>query len=153
MLKELIDKGRISFHDGFDNWEDAIKASCKPLIDDGAIEEAYADAIISNVKKYGAYIVIAPNICIPHAQEGVVGVNETAMCFMRTKNPVHFSDDPEQDARLFFVLASTDNEVHLQNLSNMVGLIEDEAIVDKLLQAECKDDLDAIVEILKAKAV
>ncbi|AQR96795.1 MULTISPECIES: PTS sugar transporter subunit IIA [Clostridium] len=153
MLKELIDKGRISFHDGFDNWEDAIKASCKPLINDGAIEEAYADAIIENVKKYGPYIVIAPNICIPHAQEGVVGVNETAMCFMRTKNPVHFSDDPEQDARLFFVLASTDNEVHLQNLSNMVGLIEDEAVVDKLLEAECKEDLDAIVEMLQANAV
>lgn len=153
MLKELIDKGRISFHDGFDNWEDAIKASCKPLINDRAIEEAYADAIIENVKKYGPYIVIAPNICIPHAQEGVVGVNETAMCFMRTKNPVHFSDDPEQDARLFFVLASTDNEVHLQNLSNMVGLIEDEAVVDKLLEAECKEDLDAIVEMLQANAV
>lgn len=151
MLKELIDKGRFSFHEGFENWEDAIKASCKPLINDGSIEEAYADAIIANVKKYGPYIVIAPNICIPHAQEGVVGVNETAMCFMRTKNPVHFSDDPEQDAKLFFVLASTNNEIHLQNLSNMVGLIEDEAIVDKLLEAECKEDLEAIVEILKAK--
>jgi PTS system ascorbate-specific IIA component len=153
MLKELIDKNRISFHEGFENWEDAIQASCKPLINDGSIEEAYVDAIISNVKKYGPYIVIAPNICIPHAQEGVVGVNETAMCFMRTKNPVHFSDDPEQDARLFFVLASTNNEVHLQNLSNMVGLVEDEAVVDKLLAAECKEDLEAIVEMLKAKAV
>lgn len=151
MLKELIDKGRFSFHEGFDNWEDAIKASCKPLIDDGAIEEVYADAIIANVKKYGAYIVIAPNICIPHAQEGVVGVNETAMCFMRTKNPVHFSEDPEQDARLFFVLASTDNEVHLQNLSNMVAVIEDEAIVDKLLEAESKEDLEAIADVLLAK--
>ena len=153
MLKELIDKNRISFHEGFENWEDAIKASCKPLITDGAIEEAYVDAIISNVRKYGAYIVIAPNICIPHAQEGVVGVNETAMCFMRTKNPVHFSDDPEQDARLFFVLASTDNEVHLQNLSSMVGLIEDDTVVNKLLEAECREDLEAILEILEAKAV
>lgn len=153
MLKELIDKKRYSFHEGFENWEDAVQASCKPLINDGAIEEAYVDAIISNVKKYGPYIVIAPNICIPHAQEGVVGVNETAMCFMRTKNPIHFSDDPDQDARLFFVLASTDNEVHLQNLSNLVGLIEDEAIVDKLLEAESKEDLDAIVEILKTKVV
>lgn len=52
MLKELIDKGRISFHEGFENWEDAIYASCKPLIDDGAIEESYVDAIISNIKKY-----------------------------------------------------------------------------------------------------
>lgn len=153
MLQELIDKKRYSFHEGFDTWEEAIAASCKPLIEDGAIESAYVDAIIANVKKFGPYIVIAPNICIPHAQEGVVGVNETAMCFMRTKNPVHFSDSPDEDARLFFVLASTDNEVHLQNLSNMVGLIEDEAIVDKLLDAESKEDLEAIVELLKAKCI
>jgi len=150
MLQGLIDKKRYSFHEGFDTWEEAVEASCKPLIEDGAIEHDYVDAIISNVKKYGPYIVIAPNICIPHAQEGVVGVNETAMCFMRTKNPVHFSDDPEQDARLFFVLASTDNNVHLQNLSNMVGLIEDDAVVDKLLEAECKEDLEEIIKILKA---
>ena len=153
MLQGLIDKKRYSFHEGFDTWEEAVEASCKPLIEDGAIEHDYVDAIISNVKKYGPYIVIAPNICIPHAQEGVVGVNETAMCFMRTKNPIHFSDDPEQDARLFFVLASTDNNVHLQNLSNMVALIEDDAVVDKLLEAECKEDLEEIIEILKAKAV
>lgn len=153
MLQGLIDKKRYSFHTGFDTWEEAVQASCKPLIEDGAIESAYVDAIIANVKKYGPYIVIAPNICIPHAQEGVVGVNETAMCFMRTENPVHFSDNPEEDARLFFVLASTDNNVHLENLSNMVGLIEDESIVDKLLEAESKEDLDAIVEILKVKVV
>jgi PTS system ascorbate-specific IIA component len=153
MLQELINKKRYSFHEGFDTWEEAVEASCKPLIEDGAIEHDYVDAIISNVKKYGPYIVIAPNICIPHAQEGVVGVNETAVCFMRTKNSVHFSDDPEQDARLFFVLASTDNNVHLENLSNMVGLIEDSEVVDKLLEAESKEDLEAILEMLKAKYV
>jgi PTS system ascorbate-specific IIA component len=35
----------------------------------------------------------------------------------------------------------------------MVGLIEDESIVDKLLEAESKEDLDAIVESLKSKVV
>lgn len=153
MLRDIIDKRRFSFNEGFENWEEAVEASCKPLIEDGAIEHSYVEAIIANVKKYGPYIVIAPNICIPHAQEGVIGVNETAVCFMRTKNPVHFSDDLEQDARLFFVLASTNNEIHLQNLSDMVGLIEDENVVDKLLKAECKEDLEEIVEILNAKAV
>lgn len=144
MLKEIIEKNRYSFHKGFDNWEDAVKASCKPLIDEGAIEPEYADSIIASIKNFGPYIVIAPNICIPHAQEGK-GVNETAVCFMRTEEPVHFSDDPEQDARLFFVLASTDNERHMQNLINMVGLIEDQSIVEKLINSKSIEDLKAIV--------
>lgn len=144
MLKEIIEKNRYSFHKGFDNWEDAVKASCKPLIDEGAIEPEYADSIIASIKKFGPYIVIAPNICIPHAQEGK-GVNETAVCFMRTEEPVHFSDDPEQDARLFFVLASTDNERHMQNLVSMVGLIEDQSIVEKLINSKSIEDLKSIV--------
>ncbi|AJA46917.1 PTS system IIA component, L-Asc family [Clostridium pasteurianum DSM 525 = ATCC 6013] len=153
MLQELIEKKRYSFHEGFEKWEDAVQASCKPLLDGGAIEQAYVDAIIANVKKYGPYIVIAPNICIPHAQENVKGVNETAICFMRTKKPVHFSNDPEQDARLFFVLASTDSNVHIQNLSNMVRLIEDERVVQKLLDAEEKEDLEEIIQFTKEKIV
>lgn len=144
MLQELIDKKRYSFHKGFDKWEDAVQASCKPLVDDGSIEPEYIQSIISSIKKFGPYIVIAPNICIPHAQEGE-GVNETAICFMRTENPVHFSDDSEQDARLFFVLASTDNDKHMQNLMNMVSLIEDEAVVEKLINAKSVDDLKEII--------
>ena len=68
MLKELIEKGRYSFHDGFDNWEDAVKAACAPLEKEKVIEKEYADLIINSIKKHGPYIVIAPKIAIPHAQ-------------------------------------------------------------------------------------
>ena len=144
MLNEIIEKGRYSFHKGFKKWEDAVEASCKPLIDEGVIEKQYVNSIIDSVNKYGPYIVIAPNICIPHAQEGE-GVNEKAICFMRTEESVHFSDDPEQDARLFFVLASTNNEQHMSNLVNMVALIEDSKVVEKLLSANCVEDLKSIL--------
>lgn len=144
MLKEIIEKKRYSFHKGFEKWEDAVEAACKPLIEEGVIEEEYVNSIVSSIKNFGPYIVIAPNICIPHAQEGK-GVNETAICFMRTEEPVHFSDDPEHDARLFFVLASTDNERHMQNLVNMVGLIEDEKVVEKMINSTSVEDLKALV--------
>lgn len=144
MLKDIIEKGRYSFHKGFDNWEDAVKASCKPLLNEGVIEAEYTDSIIESIKKFGPYIVIAPNICIPHAQEGK-GVNDTAICFMRTEEPVHFSDDPEQDAKLFFVLASTNNEKHMKNLVDMVELIENQVVVEKLINSESVEDLKAII--------
>ena len=140
MFKELLDKKRYSFHEGFDNWEDAIAASVQPLIEEGVALQEYVDEIITSVKKHGPYIVIAPNICIPHAQEGK-GVKDTAICFMKTNKPVHFGDSPDYDAQLFFVLASTDNEKHLENLSALVAFIEDENIVNKLLSAQCYDDI------------
>ena len=140
MFKELLEKKRYSFHQGFENWEEAIAASVKPLIDEGVALPEYIDEIISSVKKHGPYIVIAPNICIPHAQEGK-GVKDTAICFMKTNQPVHFSDSPEHDAQLFFVLASTDNEKHMQNLMELVAFLEDESIVNQLLKAQSYEDI------------
>ncbi|MHC1684265.1 MAG: PTS sugar transporter subunit IIA [Clostridiaceae bacterium] len=140
MFKQILEKKRYSFHEGFDNWEDAVAAAVKPLIEEGVALPQYVDEIISSVKEHGPYIVIAPNICIPHAQEGK-GVKDTAICFMKTDKPVHFSDEPEHDAQLFFVLASTDNEKHMNNLVQLVGFIEDENVVNKLLSSKCYDDI------------
>lgn len=143
MFKEIVHKKRYSFHEGFADWREAVRAACEPLLQDGTIEPEYPEAIIAKVEELGPYIVIAPDICIPHAQEGV-GVNDTAVCFMKTETPVSFSDDGEHDARLFFVLASTNNEIHLQNLCEMSEELSDEDFVAKLLQAHSPEDLAAL---------
>ncbi|WP_110954611.1 PTS sugar transporter subunit IIA [Anaerosinus massiliensis] len=140
MFQNLIQKKRCCFHKGFKNWEDAVRAACLPLLIDQTIEPEYPDAIIEKVKELGPYIVIAPKICIPHAQEGV-GVNDTAVCFMKTEEPIHFSDDPDHDAQLFFVLASVDNGEHLENLCELSELLSDETVVEKLLAAKSIEDL------------
>ena len=141
MFKELVAKKRYSFHEGFDDWRDAVRAACQPLLDDGTITPIYPNEIIKKVEELGPYIVIAPNICIPHAQEGV-GVNDTAMCFMKTEKPVHFDpNDPEKDARIFVVLASTNNAIHLENLSALSEALSDESIVEKVLAAKTPEEL------------
>lgn len=148
MLKELIEKQRYSFHQSFDNWEDAVKAACIPLEEQRAIEREYSDLIIKSIKKYGPYIVIAPKIAIPHAQEGK-GVNETCICFMKTDTPVSFGDSAEYDAQLFFVLASMNNDIHLKNLSKLVEMISDQEVVNDLLKAKSVEDLKKLAEIYR----
>ena len=67
------------------------------------------------------------------------------MCFMKTEKPVSFDpNDPDKDARIFVVLAATDDEVHLNNLMQLSETLSDEEIVDKLLQAKTGDDLLAV---------
>ena len=144
MFKEFVEKKHYTFHEGFDDWRDAVRAACAPLLADGTIEKEYPEIIIEKVEELGPYIVIAPNICIPHAERGR-GVNDTAMCFMKTEKPVSFDpNDPDKDARIFVVLAATDDEVHLNNLMQLSETLSDEAIVDKLLQAKTGDDLLAV---------
>ncbi|MBQ7498806.1 MAG: PTS sugar transporter subunit IIA [Selenomonas sp.] len=144
MFKEIVEKKHFSFHEGFDDWRDAVRAACAPLLADGTIEKEYPEIIIEKVEELGPYIVIAPNICIPHAERGR-GVNDTAMCFMKTEKAVSFDpNDPDKDARIFVVLAATDDEVHLNNLMQLSETLSDEEIVDKLLKAKTGDDLLAV---------
>ena len=141
MFKEFVETKHYSFHEGFADWRDAIRAACAPLLADGTIEKEYPEIIIEKVEELGPYIVIAPNICIPHAECGR-GVNGTAMCFMKTEKPVSFDpDDPDKDARIFVVLAATDDEVHLSNLMALSETLSDEDIVAKVLAAKTPEDL------------
>ena len=146
MFKEFVEKKHYSFHEGFDDWRDAVRAACAPLLADGTIEKEYPEIIIEKVEELGPYIVIAPNICIPHAERGR-GVNDTAMCFMKTEKPVSFDpNDPDKDARIFVVLAATDDEVHLNNLMALSETLYDEDIVAKVLEAKTPEDLLKIEE-------
>ena len=146
MFKEFVEKKHYSFHEGFDDWRDAVRAACAPLLADGTIEKEYPESIIEKVEELGPYIVIAPNICIPHAERGR-GVNDTAMCFMKTEKPVSFDPNgPDKDARIFVVLAATDDEVHLNNLMALSETLSDEDIVAKVLEAKTPEDLLKIEE-------
>ena len=145
LLEKLIAQDRVLFKEGFDNWEDAVKAGAQPLIRDGAIEETYIQSMIDCINKYGPYIVIAPDVAMPHAQGGGVGVNETAIAFMKTRRKVHFSDSPEHDARLFFVLASVNNDAHMDMLQALVEEISDEEFLAKLVEADSMEELKSVI--------
>lgn len=144
MFKELIAKERIAFADGFDHWEDAIRAAAEPLLRDGAIEESYIDDMIASVNKFGPYIVIAPDVAMPHAQGGK-GVNETSISFMKVNHPVSFSASREHDARLIFVLASIDNNSHLEMLQALVAAISDDDVLAQLPNITCVADLQKML--------
>ena len=74
MLKEIIEQKHYCFTQSFQSWEDAIRASYQPLLQDGIVEDIYVQAVIDCVKKYGPYIVIVPNIAMPHSTEGAKGL-------------------------------------------------------------------------------
>lgn len=141
MFKELIAKQRIVFAESFDRWEDAIRAAAQPLLRDGAIEESYIDDMIASVNKFGPYIVIAPDVAMPHAQGGT-GVKETSISFMKVNSPVSFGTTSEHDARLIFVLASIDNNSHLDMLQALVGAISDDDVLAQLPNTTCIADLE-----------
>ena len=114
MLRDFVEKKHYLFIDRADTWQEAIRLCCKPIEADGTVDGTYAEQIIECVNKYGPYIVLLPDIAMPHSQEDATGVKETTISFMKVEEPVHFDpNDPEKDVRLFFTLASCDHAVLL----------------------------------------
>lgn len=131
----------IQLFDGFDTWEEAITVSAKPLLDGGEIEQSYIDAMINSVKEYGPYIVIAPDIALPHARPET-GSNKIGYSVMVTKNSVEFEDGSK--AKLFIALSCVDSETHVNMLQSIVDILSDDSKQEKLLNATNKDDILSI---------
>ena len=142
MLREFVEMNHYLFAREAKDWEEAILMSCKSLEADGTVGSNYRQDIVECVRKYGPYIVIMPNVAMPHSQEGAVGVNKTAIGFMKLEKPVSFDpEDPEKDARLFFTLASCNPEQHLNNMMRLSEMLMNEELVTELLEAKGPDDL------------
>ena len=145
LLTQMLDAGHVNFRERCTGWQDAIRAGCEPLVATGTVDAGYADEIIACIEKYGPYIVIAPDIAMPHSQENAKGVHKTAISFMKVNEAVAFdANDREKDARLFFTLASQNHEQHLENMSMLATILDNEALIAGLLAAQDTSDLRAI---------
>lgn len=142
MLKEFVELKHYKFAKSAPDWKEAIRMSCESLEADGTIEGNYKEDIIRCVEKYGPYIVIIPNVAMPHSQEGATGVNKTAIGFMHLEEPVSFEEgNPELDAQIFFTLASCNSEQHLKNMSRLTEMLTNEELIEALADVTCPEDL------------
>ena len=147
ILKDLVEKKLTCYEESLDDWREAIRANAVPLKNEGYIEDVYVDAVIACVEKFGPYIVIAPNIAMPHSTENAPGVLKTGIGFMKTKEPVHFEEgNPEKDARLFFMLASANADEHMNNMMQLADALSNDDLIADLLEVNNDEELLAVAE-------
>ncbi|MBP1082602.1 BglG family transcription antiterminator [Bacillus capparidis] len=145
MLDELLTEETIQFRKELSNWEEAIQLASAPLLANESIKPSYVEAMVKNVQELGPYVVIAPNIAIPHARPEY-GVDKLGMSFLRVKSPVSFSNQEKHKASLIIVLAAIDNETHLKALSQLTELLSEPGNTEKLIQAETAEDVLSLVK-------
>ncbi|MYL53847.1 PRD domain-containing protein [Pontibacillus yanchengensis] len=145
MLDELLTEDTIQFEQSITDWEQAIRQASQPLIHSGKITEDYVQAMIDNVYEHGPYIVIAPQIAIPHARPEA-GVEKLGMSFLRVQEPVHFSEQEKHRANLIIVLAAIDNETHLQALSQLTTMLSEPENLEHLIQT---NDSEEVINLVK----
>lgn len=139
-LKQLIRPNLVEVDVEVKDWQDAIRAAAQLLINDGAVEERFSDAMIRVAKEFGPYIVVAPGIALPHArpEDGVI---EASIAVLRLKTPVNFGNKDNDPVYLVVALAAIDNQQHVKGLSELANVLGDEEKIENIKQAQTKEEL------------
>lgn len=145
MLKKVLDS-KVNIVDNVKDWEDAIRTAAQPLIADMSITNNYIEAMINNVKKFGTYIVVAPKVAMPHSRPED-GVNKNCLALLKINEGVFFGDETDEEEKVYFifVLGAVDNESHIETLTQLMDIIDDEDKIEAMVKAESVDEIMELI--------
>ncbi|MDA1477833.1 BglG family transcription antiterminator [Bacillus changyiensis] len=145
VLKDLLTEETIQLAERIGGWEEAIKTAAKPLLEQGAISEGYIEAMIHNLKTMGPYMIIGPEIAVPHARPEM-GVKKVGMSFLKLNEPVYFLNDKQYPVKLLFCIAAIDHITHLKALSQLTRLLSNKENQDMLKEADSIKSIQHLIE-------
>ena len=143
-LNELLLEENITFADKVEKWEDAVYLAGEPLIESGAIDSNYPAAIIKTNKTHGPYSVVAPNIALLHAKP-TDGVNRLCLGLLVLKQGVPFGVEKYDPVRIVFIIGIQGVFSHLNALHDLVHIIRDRKMCEKLLQCETPGQIKMLI--------
>ncbi|MGG5372038.1 PTS sugar transporter subunit IIA [Enterococcus sp. AZ196] len=150
MLKYFFDNGLVKYSDKkITDWKEAISESCQLLLDKQLIDQTYVDEIIHCVEEHGPYIVIVPQVAMPHSSEESSGVFGTAISFTKMLEPIQFESEEDKSAILFFTLAAKNAEEHMENIQNLSELLMTEGLIERLAATNSIEDYQAVMNEYK----
>ncbi|MDC3416921.1 PTS sugar transporter subunit IIA [Aquibacillus salsiterrae] len=139
MTKQILAKENIVLHAALDNKEEAIRCTGGILVDNGYVEPTYVDKMLEREKVTSTYI--GNNVAIPHGTEDAKqAVKETGLSVVITPEGVDFNGNT---VKILIGIAGKGNE-HLEILSKIAIVCSEEANIEKLVQAQSKDEILSI---------
>ncbi|MBA4603877.1 BglG family transcription antiterminator [Thermoactinomyces sp. AMNI-1] len=142
-LNQLIISKNITLADTVESWDSAIRLSAEPLVKSGIIEPDYVDAMI-RYSKQDSYIVIGPNMAIPHAAPED-GVNEVGMSLLRVKEGIHYVN--KYKIHLVIVIAAKDKYQHIHALMQLMKLAGSDEDRNQLINADSVEEISEIINL------
>lgn len=140
MIKKLLENN-IQILPQVDSWEEAIKIASHPLLEKGYIEPRYIDTMISKVNELGFYIVLSEDVAMPHSRPED-GVLKMGMSLLKLNTPAKFGNN---NVQIVVTLAAKDNESHIDALTNLVELLNDDEKIEKIKLAKTNQEILEII--------
>ena len=136
-MRELISERNIQIMKRVKDWKESIKIASQPLLENDYIKSDYITAMISNIEKFGFYIVITDKVALPHSRPEN-GALKTGLSMLKLNKPVMYGDE---EVYLILVLSVKDEKEHIDLLMRISQVFEDESIVKNLLELNNKEEI------------
>ncbi len=138
-MMEYLIKDNVQILDDAADWQEAIRLSVGLLERGHFVTAEYKEAVVENVTNLGPYICIAPHVAMPHARPEQ-GALTTQIAITLFRNEVTFARE-DAKANLFIALSAADSESHLELLTKISELLQDEQATNAILNAKDANEL------------
>lgn len=145
MLSSYINENLIRLKVLAKDWEDAIRKAGAALLENNKITESYIDAMVESKREFGPYIVVTKHVALPHARPEM-GTKELAIGIATLENPVEFGNKDNDPVKYVFCLSAKDSESHVQAMSELAELLDQEKFYNILDNAK---DPSEIIDYIK----
>lgn len=145
VLQTIVEKKHYRFIDGEGiTWQEAVRLSAQPLVEDGSVDADYYKQIIACIEKYGPYVVFEHNVAMPHTTENAQGAHKTGIGFMVSEKLIDFGEDEDgekKEANIFFTLSSSDPDEHMNNIQQLSEIFMNEKLLAALSLARTPGEI------------
>lgn len=138
-MSKMLKRENVQIVERVDTWEESVHVAVQPLVDQGYVESAYIDGIISNAKEFGPYFVLCPDLALLHARPDQ-GVLKQQLAVTVLREPVRFKEEGP-DVRLLVTLAATDANGHIDVMRQLAVMFGDPDNIAKIVEAPTADDV------------
>lgn len=144
LLQDLLSEDNVSFHYPAETWEDVIRHGGQLMVDAGFTETTYTEAMIDVVRDMGPYIVLAPGLAMPHARPEM-GAKQVGTALVTLEKPIDFGSPENDPISVAVFLCAPNKEEHIQLLTDIAMLFEDEEFLDAAVNFESIEDVQAFL--------
>lgn len=144
LLQDLLSEDNVSFHYPAETWEDVIRHGGQLMVDAGFIEPTYTEAMIDVVRDMGPYIVLAPGLAMPHARPEM-GAKQVGTALVTLEKPIDFGSPENDPVSVAVFLCAPNKDEHIQLLTDIAILFEDEEFLDAAVNFESIEDVQAFL--------
>ena len=144
MLQDLLSEDNVSFRYPAETWEDVIRHGGQLMVDAGFTDPTYTEAMIDVVRDMGPYIVLAPGLAMPHARPEM-GAKQVGAALVTLEKPIDFGSPENDPVSVAIFLCAPNKDEHIQLLTDIATLFEDEEFLDAAVNFESIEDVQAFL--------